>query len=348
MRRTPAFKRTVLVTGENITCPLYGPGDRIEVSGHRLRMEEGRPVCIRLATEIVRQEGGANGVVCGCPSGWMTAAPQPGGRRGGEVPPELDAIPFFQAIDGVDPAELLPLMQIRRYRPGEVVIRHGEPGRTLYVIISGILDAIHPDGVRLASLGSGEVFGEMSLISGEPTAATVYVRERAVLFCLTGDYFRRLLERLPRLQTFIIRLLIRRLAQLNHERIRDLSRTIIGSVTEVPPAELAQLIHAGAKTGRLRLDLPGGEAELRFRDGELVGARYGRLMGERAFGTILGARRGGFRFQPGLAPRDRGAQPVGNFMNLLMRSLRRLESGRSATSPEGAPLAPDSREAPRR
>jgi CRP/FNR family transcriptional regulator, cyclic AMP receptor protein len=347
VRRQVAFKRTVLITGESITCPLYRPGDRIEVSGHRLRMEEGRPVCIRLATEIVRQGGGTAGVVCGCPSGWMTAAPQPDGRRGGEVPPELDAIPFFEAIEGVDPAELLPFMQIRRYRPGEVVIRHGEPGRTLYVIISGILDAIHPGGVRLASLGPGEIFGEMSLISGDPTAATVAVRERAVLFCLTGDYFRRLLERLPRLQTYIVRLLIRRLYRMNADRIHDLSRTILGSLTEVRPAELAQLIHAGGKTGRLRLDLPGGEAELRFRDGELVGARYGRLMGERAFRAILGERRGGFRFRSGLAPQDRAAPPVGNFMNLLMRSLRRIESGQAAT-PEAAPPGPEPRGAPRR
>jgi CRP-like cAMP-binding protein len=59
---------------------------------------------------------------------------------------------------------------------GDIVIREGQPGESLYVIRSGrvLIEKTHADRkIKLTELGRGAVFGEMSLIDSFPTSATV-------------------------------------------------------------------------------------------------------------------------------------------------------------------------------
>src|SRR6185369_8503286 len=64
------------------------------------------------------------------------------------------------------------------YGYGERVIRQGEPGDALYAIAAGAarIAVRGPDGSEreLAVLRAGDVFGEMSLLTGEPRTASVY------------------------------------------------------------------------------------------------------------------------------------------------------------------------------
>jgi hypothetical protein len=64
-----------------------------------------------------------------------------------------------------------------RFAPGEVVFRQGDRGDLVYTIVSGEVEAIReePDGTErlLATMGPGEYFGEMALISEAPRTATV-------------------------------------------------------------------------------------------------------------------------------------------------------------------------------
>lgn len=73
--------------------------------------------------------------------------------------------------------------EVRTFDPKEVVIRAGEPGRFLGVILDGRAEAVRvgQDGEedRVGELTAHSYFGEMSLISGEPTTADV----RAVTRC---------------------------------------------------------------------------------------------------------------------------------------------------------------------
>ncbi len=63
------------------------------------------------------------------------------------------------------------------YGPHEALVTRGESGESMFVVLEGSVEVIGKtrDGPRvvLASLGAGECFGEMSLVTGEPRNATV-------------------------------------------------------------------------------------------------------------------------------------------------------------------------------
>ncbi len=73
-------------------------------------------------------------------------------------------------------ASLLPLvaaMPLRTLAPGEVLLVQGNAGGDLFVLESGRL-AVERDGVHLATIGHpGAAIGEMSVLRGTPSSATV-------------------------------------------------------------------------------------------------------------------------------------------------------------------------------
>ncbi len=89
----------------------------------------------------------------------------------------LAALDLF---DGLDDAELSQLCAQLTHRPlavGEVVVRQGQPGDSLFILKEGLLRvSIAGNGGRETVVGEiqpGQVFGEMSLLTGEPRSATI-------------------------------------------------------------------------------------------------------------------------------------------------------------------------------
>lgn len=104
----------------------------------------------------------------------------------------------------------------RRFLPdGAVVCRRGEEGRALFVVESGGVSVeLSSPGDERANriyLGSGQLFGEMSLISGQPVSATVVTVRDTWLAMLDRDHFNALVEAQPSLLSAFVQLLINRL-----------------------------------------------------------------------------------------------------------------------------------------
>lgn len=102
--------------------------------------------------------------------------------------------PFFQPFSPSERRELAALFQGRSFAAGEEVIREGEPGDGLYLLLSGHLRVTAGQGSEardLANLGPGEMVGEISLLSLARTIATVRATDECWVLRLSREDFQR-------------------------------------------------------------------------------------------------------------------------------------------------------------
>ena len=139
-----------------------------------------------------------------------------------EVPPELSRIAEralsssqadrFQSVDELR-HEIEAFMlgggwfATRRYLAGDVIIREGDSGSEAYIISSGICDVFKgdPEGRRrlIRSMGPGETFGELSVLTRMPRSATVAAQTDVCLRLVTPEALEHELERNPVLGSFM-------------------------------------------------------------------------------------------------------------------------------------------------
>jgi CRP/FNR family cyclic AMP-dependent transcriptional regulator len=102
----------------------------------------------------------------------------------------LVATPFFGGLSDASLALLISMMIERGFDAGATVVAEGEPGRSMYVVHSGelIVSKLGESGraIRLARLGPGDFFGEMTLIEMQNRSASVITECPTVLYELTA------------------------------------------------------------------------------------------------------------------------------------------------------------------
>lgn len=81
-------------------------------------------------------------------------------------------------------------------RAGKELMRQGAPGREFFVLLEGTVDVAR-DGKRIATLGAGDFFGELALVSDTPRTASVTATTPIRALVVNGRDFRRLLHDEP-------------------------------------------------------------------------------------------------------------------------------------------------------
>jgi len=104
------------------------------------------------------------------------------------------SVSFFQGLGAATVADIVRLGQARDAAEGTVLIRRGEPGDTMYFIVTGEVVVQLP---RPVTLGPGSFFGEMALLFGAPRSATIVVSQPSVLLVIDIADFRELAGRRP-------------------------------------------------------------------------------------------------------------------------------------------------------
>jgi CRP/FNR family transcriptional regulator, cyclic AMP receptor protein len=94
----------------------------------------------------------------------------------------LRRVPLFAGLDRKELELLGKLIKERRYDKGAAIVKTGADGLGLYIIKEGKVAVIR-DGQRVASMGPGEFFGEISVLDGGPRTADVRAESDTV--CLT-------------------------------------------------------------------------------------------------------------------------------------------------------------------
>lgn len=347
-------------------CPFYKVGDEFKISGNALLIEhnkgskfistiiidlpakrrECRPLVAQLNEILITHErvDRIPDAVISCPR--CHGEIQLEYKRGisialvedlqkysddlGAIASLLGNFSIFRTLAQDDLRDLVSLLRLKKFTPGDVIISKGEPGKNLFIILSGLVNVVDDDGASITKLRNGEVFGEMSLISGDPVGATIKVVEPTTVLFIRGQDFLKVLNRFPSLQMYFARLLSRRLAESNVMISKEYLSGMTGTLNQMPLVELFQTLNYNQKTGTLKLNLPMGSAQCLFNTGSIIHAEYGRKKGKNAFFSILGEKEGRFQFIPGLQEKDIGMPKLGMFMELLMEGLRMLDEDQSA------------------
>ncbi|MEZ4394744.1 MAG: protein phosphatase 2C domain-containing protein [Polyangiales bacterium] len=105
----------------------------------------------------------------------------------------LSSLPFFRHLSARELMVLQAMSQVRDCGLGEEVVREGDEGASMFVLLQGAC-SVRKGDVEIARLGPGEHFGEMALVERGCRTATVVVDDDARLLELARDDLFRLLR----------------------------------------------------------------------------------------------------------------------------------------------------------
>ena len=104
----------------------------------------------------------------------------------------IDSVEIFAPLSEEERQQLRRTARIVRYVEGETIVRQGESGSSMFVVVSGDAKVtIEPADRELFRFHGAGFFGEMSLLTGEPRTATVTAITTCDLLEITADAFRR-------------------------------------------------------------------------------------------------------------------------------------------------------------
>ena len=131
----------------------------------------------------------------------------------------LHSVKIFAGLNKRQLARLAGRVARRAFPAGTQILRHGDTGVTLYLIISGrVAVAVQSDESVaervLAELGPGEVFGEMALLDSEPRSANVTALEPTECFLLTRWDFEEEMGHDPEIARALLPVLSQRIRHL--------------------------------------------------------------------------------------------------------------------------------------
>jgi serine/threonine protein phosphatase PrpC len=101
----------------------------------------------------------------------------------------LVKMPLFSRLQERELLRIMQVAEVRAYEPGQVVVREGDRGDQLFIVLSGLVRVLRGEAV-LSEVGPGEHFGEMALIRSMPRSATVAAVDPSELIAIRrADFF---------------------------------------------------------------------------------------------------------------------------------------------------------------
>jgi CRP-like cAMP-binding protein len=125
----------------------------------------------------------------------------------------LATIDVFAPLDEAERTKLADMLVFAPYARGERITRQGAEAHWLYLVGHGTVSVrVEVDGIEreVVKMGEGEVFGEMSLLTGEPRSASVYADTDVECWRLDRDAFQQVLAERPEVAAPIAALLAER------------------------------------------------------------------------------------------------------------------------------------------
>lgn len=118
----------------------------------------------------------------------------------------LATAPLFRPLDRTQRLDLARRFKAHDVAAGVTILEEGSPSRGLFVVLAGKVDVTKRDGGRsilLATLGPGDVFGEISLLDDAPATATVTAAAQCTVLFLAKEIFERLVQAVPEIGEYV-------------------------------------------------------------------------------------------------------------------------------------------------
>ncbi len=338
----------IFVVTEERSCPLYNVGEEFKVDNFNLTVPSFKPGCLCLAEAIVKiitskenyggipKFGGQKPKFdCGGCEGLihfefkkerdfatlqMKLLNETEERRRRH---HLDTffgvlrnLDLFESLDDDALSDLTMLLDMRTIPLDKVTLKRGDPGRHLYIVLKGRVAVMASDGARIAEMGEGEIFGEMSLLSGEPVSNSIHTIADSQFALLSSKNFRHVLKKYPVLQLFLFKMLVGR-AQTLALRSGSISSGMTGDLGKTATVDLFGLINSTRKTGTIDLALEQGRAMVFFKEGEIIYARFLAHRNKEAVFALLHEKRGHFTYTKGIPKELDKRRPIGSFKDVM-------------------------------
>ena len=348
------YRDAIFVITNERSCPIYNLGDEFKIENFSLILPEQKPGCLHLTQAIAKimlsidsyfgipkvgmqrpkfDCGGCTGMIHfefkkerDFATVQMKLLNVTDERRKREHLAEyfhvLRKLAIFESLEDDALSDFTLLLEFASIAADKVVLRKGETGSNMYIILSGQVEVIAEDASRIAEIGDGEIFGEMSLLSGEPVSSSIYTITDTQVAKLSLKNFKHVLRKYPILQLFLFKLLVVR-AQTMALRAGNIISGMSGKLEDFSILNLLNLVNTSQKTGRLDFVLEQVKAMIFFRNGEIVHARFLELRNKEAVFDLLKMKRGRFFYTKGIPEELNNLPPIGAFMDVMMEGLQR-------------------------
>ncbi len=219
----------------------------------------------------------------------------------------LKKVPFFQTLgrDGID--FIVERLKFKAFDKDEVICKAGDPGDKMYIIINGnVKVVVTPESGEgdtvIANLTTGDYFGEMSLLTGEPRSASVVTTEPSEMFILNKSNFDVIIERFPSITLSMGKIMSQRLRDTLQKAASKgsgkESPTVRGNLSEKKLVDILKFCENNSLNGRLVIKHNDDLGEFHYEKGELQKVVLGDLSEDKALDTMLNWQEGNFVIEP--------------------------------------------------
>ena len=176
----------------------------------------------------------------------------------------LRSVPLFADLEEEELERFSRVAVPRSFPAGTRVFDEGDRSDACYIVREGSFRVTreHSDGraITLATLGPGEVFGELAMLDGDTRSASAEALSDGELLALPANDVRGLLARHPEISVKLVAALVRRLREANERISRQSFQTVPSRVAGV----LSQLVAETPRSGE------SGEVTIRMNQADLA------------------------------------------------------------------------------
>ena len=131
----------------------------------------------------------------------------------------LKATPIFVNTSERSLESMIKSAVIKTVAPGDKVVQEGQGGVGFYLILDGKAEVVK-EGKKLAELGTGNFFGELGVIDGQPRTADVIAVTETQCWILSQWAMKSVIANHPEVALSMLEELVRRLRATDTARVR--------------------------------------------------------------------------------------------------------------------------------